>query len=196
MNNQSTALMNVTGTSRSASPSVRGVTPASRLAHIGKWLLPLFLAGCAAYSGSSLKPGISSLEEVLAVMGPPAQQWTNPDHTIQLSYPKGPSGTDSYMAYVNASGRLERIDNVMTEASFAKVKANLTQEEVLRILGPSVPAWTVSFPARRELAWEWRYCSEAGMLTRFDVIFNSDTGRVRSTQSQAETCVGTCKCAN
>ena len=199
MNNQSTALVQLPGASRSASLPVRGAAPASMLAQIWKWLLPLFIAGCAAYGGGSLQPGISSLEEVSAVMGPPAMQWTNPDRTIQLSYPRGPAGTKSFMVYVNASGRFERIENVMADASFARVRADLTKEDVLRILGPSVPAWTVDFPARRELVWEWRYCNNAGLLAKFDVLFDSDTGRVRSTQSAVEGCSpggGTCSCGN
>ena len=195
MRNRLKELSNCPGTSHSPSIQVRAAIAAS--ARIGKWLLPLFLMGCAAYSGTGLKPGSSSLEEVIAVMGPPALQWTNTDRSVQLSYPRGPAGPHSYMAYVDAGGRLERIENVMAEASFARVKADITTEDVLRILGPSVPSWSVFYPSRRELVWEWRYCDYRGMFARFVVLFDSDIGRVRSTQSIEERCPGfSCLCGN
>jgi hypothetical protein len=152
-----------------------------------KWLLPVILFGCASYGGSGLRPGLSSLEEVLAVMGPPARQWTGADSSAQLSYPRGPVGLHSYMVFIDARGRLDRIENVMTAESLAKVKAEMGKEEVLRLLGPPVAEWTVYFPARRELAWEWRYCNSWSMIARFHVRIDNDTGRVRSTMSFDET---------
>jgi len=176
----------VAGRRREASRLVRG---------LAKWLLPMLLIGCASYGDNGLVPGMSTLAEVLATMGTPAMQWKNADQSVQLSYPRGPFGLQSYMVHIGPGGRLERIENVLAQASFAKLKPDLSQDEVLRTIGPPIADWTMYFPARRELAWEWRYCNGRGVSSRFHVLFDSDTGRVRSTMSFDETCVeGGCIC--
>lgn len=151
------------------------------------FLLLLFLAGCAS-DGAGLKPGEATLADVLAAMGKPAMRWENPDRSLQLSFPRGPAGYRSYMVYLGPDGRLQHLENVMTDAAFAKVRPGMSQAEVTRILGPSEPEWTVYFPARRELVWEWRYCDDWSNGARFDVLFDGDSGKVRSTLSRREFC--------
>jgi hypothetical protein len=153
------------------------------------------LCGCASYSGSSLKPGQSTLQDVRSTMGEPAMQWTEPDHSLQLSYPRGPAGFHSYMVYLDPAGRLQRIENVMSPASFYRISPGMTEEQVLRILGPSVPSWTSYFAARRELVWEWRYCDEFSKRARFDVMFDGGSHTVRTSYGVAELCnLDPCEC--
>lgn len=156
-------------------------------------LAALLLAGCASYSGSGLKPGEASLEDVLRVMGQPAMRWQEPDGRLQLAYPRGPMGVHSYMAFIGADGRLQRIENVMDRSAFSRIRAGMGKEQVLRILGPSWPGWTVYFKARDELVWEWRYCDEWSELARFDVLFDAAKETVRSTLSLTESQMGLCK---
>ncbi len=159
------------------------------------FLFVLFISGCASYSGSGLKPGVSSLDDVLHVMGKPVMQWTQPDTSTQLSYPRGPLGFQSYMVYVGADGKLLRIENVMREAAFARIVPGMKQSEVLRVLGPSEPGWTAYYKARDELAWEWRYCDAWRMAARFDVLFDNTTGIVRSSLNRREECgIMNCGC--
>ena len=66
----------------------------------------LLIAACASYSGSNLKPGVSTLPEVVASMGEPAMVWKNPDGSQQLAYPRGPAGTQTFMAYVGPDEKL------------------------------------------------------------------------------------------
>ncbi len=154
------------------------------------------LCGCASYSGADLKPGQSTLADVRASMGEPAAQWTNPDHSMQLSYPRGPAGFHSFMVYLDAEGRLQRIENVMQQDAFYRIAGGMTQTEVTRILGPSVPAWTRYFAARRELVWEWRYCDDWTHAARFDVLFDRDLGTVRTTMGWPENCgLANCICS-
>ena len=39
---------------------------------------------------------------------------------------------------------------------FARIQPDMTQAEVLQLLGPSQPQWTAYFKPRHELVWEWR----------------------------------------
>ncbi|MBW7902295.1 MAG: hypothetical protein H3C26_12490 [Rhodocyclaceae bacterium] len=146
----------------------------------------LFLSACAGYSGRGLVPGVAGEAEVLATMGAPAMRWARPGGGAQLAYPRGPAGVHTYMVFVDAAGRLERIVNVLDAVHFARVQAGMTQDEVLRLLGPPQPQWTAYFPARDELVWEWRYCDSWGEAARFDVLFDGTAKTVRSTLSWTE----------
>lgn len=152
----------------------------------------LLLCACAAYSGSGLKPGVAQLDDVLRVMGQPAMRWQEPDGSLQLAYPRGPMGFHSYMARIGSDGKLQNIENVMDPKAFARIRAGMTKSQVLRILGPSEPSWTVYFKARDELVWEWRYCNDWNAAARFDVLFDGSRETVRSTMSQTESQMGLC----
>lgn len=162
-----------------------------------RWLLAIgmvfLLAGCAAYSGTGLKPGESGLGDVLRIMGQPAMRWENPDGSLQLAYPRGPMGFHTYMAIIGKDGKLQQLDNVLDPKIFSSIQAGMTQSQVLYVLGPPEPAWTVYFKARDELVWEWRYCDEWRAAARFDVLFDGSKGTVRSTMRQTEDIMGLCK---
>jgi hypothetical protein len=152
-------------------------------------LISLFIAGCAAFSsygGGALQPGTSTRDEVLAQLGAPAQVLREEDGGELLAFPRGPMGVHTWMARIGADGRLQELDNVLDPAHFAQIQPGLSQDQVLRILGPSQPQWTVYFKARDELVWEWRYCDDFGEPARFDVLFDGTSGKVRSTIAAPE----------
>ena len=141
----------------------------------------LVLAACAGYSGSNLKPGVSTLPEVVASMGQPAMRWKDADGREQLAYPRGPAGTQTFMAFIAPDGRLERIEGVLDMAHFARIEPGKSDKAaVLRLLGPSPSQWTEYFKARDELVGEWRFCDGLGLRAFFDVLFDATTGIVRS----------------
>jgi UDP-N-acetylmuramate dehydrogenase len=105
----------------------------------------------------------------------------NPDGTSQLAYPFGPSGTQTFMVFVGADGKLQRITGVLNEAQFGLVQAGMTKEQVLRILGPSGALWTQTFPRTNTLAWTWLYCAPGNFQNYFNVMFDVSSGLVRST---------------
>ena len=78
--------------------------------------------------------------------------------------------------------------NVIATPIFAKVTPGMTQDQVIRLLGPSEPRWSAYYKARNEQVWEWRYCDLWNSAARFDVKFDADNGLVRSTQSRREDC--------
>jgi hypothetical protein len=144
----------------------------------------LLLAACASYSGSGLKPGEATLAEVEGVMGTPMMRWKNPDGSLQLAYPRGQAGFHTYMVAIGADGRLASIANVLDSKNFALIQPGMTEEQVLRILGPTTCGKAV-FPARNELVWQWRYLDDFRASAHFFVLFDTATGKVRSTMSMA-----------
>jgi len=143
-------------------------------------LAAFVLSACASYSGSGLKPEQDGLEDVLRTMGKPAMQWRDTDGSIQLSYPRGPSSTESFMVRIGKNGKLQSIRNVLVPETIALIKPGMAQNEVLRILGPSEPTFTIYFKARDELVWDWRYQAEQD-LAHFLVLFDGTKGTVRCT---------------
>lgn len=148
--------------------------------------IALFMAGCASYGGRGLQPGVSTVAEVEAVMGVPALRWAETDGGQSLAFPRGPAGYHTYIARFDAGGRLVDLRNVLEPRVFAQVVEGLTQEEVLRLLGPPVPAWTVYFDRRDELVWEWRFCDDWSEPARFNVLFAGTSGRVTKTMAMTE----------
>ena len=147
---------------------------------ISALIAAMLLAGCASYSGSGLKPGLANLEQVQALMGQPAMRWQDPDGSTQLAYPRGPYGFHTYMVKLGPDGRLQGIENVLDEKSFSRIRAGLSKDEVLRLIGPPDDSRTAYYKARDELAWEWRFRDIYGDPARFIVLFDATAGTVRS----------------
>ena len=149
-------------------------------------LVNILLTACASYSGSTLMPGEARLGDVESLMGPPAMRWQEADGSVQLAYPRGPFGFHTFMVKLGPDGRLQSIVNVLEDQGFAQIRAGLTKEEVLHVLGPPDYDRTVYFKARDELVWDWRFCSNFGAPSRFQVLFDNASGTVRSAMSQIE----------
>ena len=141
----------------------------------------LLVSACAGYDGSDLKPGVSTLPEVRASMGAPALAWKNPDGSQQLAYPRGPESTQTFMAYLGPDGKLQRIEKVLEDAQFHRIRQGMHKDEVLRILGPSGEHWTQFYWRSNEIAWSWLFCNSWNVQEFFDVMFDATTGIVRST---------------
>lgn len=141
----------------------------------------LLLAACASYSGSGLTPGEARLDKVQALMGQPALRWQDADGSVQLAYPRGPAALDTYMVRLAPDGRLQNIANVLDEQTFARIRAGMSKDEVLRLIGPPDHSRSAYFKARDELAWEWRFREIHGNPARFVVLFDASAGRVRGT---------------
>lgn len=147
----------------------------------------LALTGCVSYSGYGLKPGEATTTDVIASMGEPALRWQEPDGRQQLAFPRGPEGTHTFMAYIGADGRLERIESVLEAPYLRRITpGSSTTEDVLRLIGPPESRWTGYFERRDELAWEWRICDDSWHAARFDVLFDGKSGVVRSTMQRQE----------
>jgi len=159
---------------------------------IGILFLVIHLVACKTYFGYELKPGVDHMEKVLDVLGQPAMRWQRGDGTEQLVFPRGPMGYRTYKVTIDKEGRMLGIENVLNENNFTLIQPGMNKEDVLHILGPSQPNWTVYFERRNELVWEWRYCDTWNEAARFNVLFDYTDGTVRSTLSLTESQRGIC----
>ncbi|HXZ50050.1 MAG TPA: hypothetical protein VEG27_13585 [Usitatibacter sp.] len=133
--------------------------------------LAIALAGCAAYSGAGLRPGSSTADDVRRQMGPPGLELAEPAGGRLLIYPKGPLGTQTFIARVDSHGMLESIDQVLDDSHFQAIHEGQTKDEVLRLIGP--PGETMRFPTGN-LAWTYRYVDTWGYTSDFSVTFDPE----------------------
>ena len=133
------------------------------------------LAGCAAYTaygGAGLQPGSSTEAQVRATMGSPALAFANPDGTRLLAYPRGPLGTQTFMVDIDADGRLRAIRQVLNDDTFYRIQPGLTEEDILRMIGP--PGDRMAFSLSGNYAWDYRFVDTWGYTAIFSVTFNRD----------------------
>ncbi len=133
-------------------------------------LVSVLAVGCASYDGSTLKPGVSTEAEVRGVMGQPAAEFPAGDGSRRLAYPHGPLGTRTFMAEVGPDGRVRGVRQVLNDDTFHQVRAGMTRDEILRLIGP--PGDTMAFARLRQTSWEWRYVDTWGYRAIFSVNFD------------------------
>ena len=134
--------------------------------------LVLLLAGCASYDGRGLRPGVSSEAEVRGLMGPPAIELAVDDGGKRLAYPRGPLGTQTFMADIGRDGMLQGVRQVLNDDTFNGIRPGLTRDDILRRIGP--PGETMRFSLSGNTAWDYRFVDTWGYLAVFSVTFNPD----------------------
>jgi hypothetical protein len=134
------------------------------------------LCGCAAYDGFTLRAGASEAE-VRGVMGTPAMEFRDADGSKELVYPRGPMGRQTFVAEVGSDGRLRAVRGVLTDDTFNRIQPGMTQDEILRMIGP--PRDTERFARLDQTAWDWKYTDTWGYPSIFSVMFDRE-GRVVS----------------
>lgn len=134
-------------------------------------LAGLALTACASYSGYGLKPGAATESEVRATMGRPALELPDRQGGKELIYPKGPLGTQTFVAHLDSRGVLAGIDQVLDDDHFRAIREGQTRDDVLRMIGP--PGDTMGFRSGN-YAWQYRFMDSWGYLSDFNVTFNRD----------------------
>ena len=148
---------------------------------LGLTILAL-LAGCASYSGRGLKPGIATETEVRAEMGALAATWKTPGRST-WAYTRGPLGLETFLVRFDASGKLELIEQVLDDDHFARIKAGMTQDDVLHLIGPSFQI--ITYPRTGDTSWDYRYRDTWSQTALFSVIFDQ-ADLVKGTFKQRE----------
>lgn len=143
------------------------------------------LPACDAINLQELKPGVSTAAEVRSRMGNPAQEYRNADGTVTWEFNRQPSGIDCYMITIGPDQIMQKIDQVLTEANFARVVAGMDRDEIRRLLGG--PGWKTTYKNLNEEVWDWRV---KGMIpteeAHFHVHFDIASGLVKTTSRRVE----------
>ena len=137
------------------------------------------LAACA--TPASLAPG-TTLDEAGSRLGNPTGRYSLPGGGTRLQYSNQPFDQSVWNANFDAQGRLTGVEQMMTDAAFARVQSGkYTREDVLRDFGQ--PAETFYYRLRDESAWMYRYHTygnfKAAMFVYFDpsgVVKRTETG--------------------
>jgi hypothetical protein len=119
-------------------------------------LLPCVAVLCACTVFTPL-PG-QTVTELRAGLGEPTAVYTLADGTRRLEYATGPYGRTTWMADLDASGRVRSARQVLTEAHFLELQArapDMGREELLHTLGR--PGEVHKLARGRGEYWAWRY---------------------------------------
>lgn len=140
--------------------------------------LALLLAGCA--SPLSLKPG-TSIDEARAALGRPTAELRLPDGGTRLQFSGQPNNQSVVNADFDAQGRLRIAEEMMTDESFARVRAGKdTQADVLRDFGR--PAQVFHYRLSNETAFMYRYYTHGGFKAAMFIYFDP-AGVVKRTET-------------
>ena len=122
--------------------------------HVAISLAAVLLSNCASYTGSSLVAGKSTAAEVEALMGKPAERLAKPDGGSVLYYPHGPAGRETHAVSIGADGRVQAVEQRLTDANIARlVRGTTTVREVRELFGP--PPTTTRLPRLERVVWEY-----------------------------------------
>jgi len=112
------------------------------------------VSGCASYSGSSLVAGKSTAADVEVLMGKPAERAERPGGGSVLYYPRGPAGRETYAVSIGADGKVQAVEQRLTDANIARlVRGTTAAREVREIFGP--PSTTGRLPRLEREVWEY-----------------------------------------
>jgi hypothetical protein len=117
-------------------------------------LTAALLSGCVSYNGSSLVAGQSTAAEVETLMGKPAERMEKPGGGSVLYYPHGPTGRETFAVTIGADGKVQAVEQRLTDANMAKlVRGTSTTREVRELFGP--PSRTTRYARLDRDVWEY-----------------------------------------
>jgi hypothetical protein len=149
---------------------------------LAAWLA-LSLGGCDDTASRELQPGIATEAQVRDRFGVPGMEWENADGSVTLEYARGPEGVKTWMITLGPDRVLQRIEQVLDDAHFARIQPGMSENEVRRLLGRPGRVRPVLHGSGTE--WQWRF---AGLIANeewhFYVTFDPQGKVVRSERLQ------------
>jgi hypothetical protein len=119
-------------------------------------LVALLATGCASYEGRGLVPGNSTEADVQRVMGQPAEKLAAAGGGSTWFYPHGPMGRDTYAVRIAPDGKVQAVEQVLSEANFPKlIPGQTTSRDAREVLGP--PSRVIRSARQQREIWEYPY---------------------------------------
>lgn len=146
---------------------------------IGAALLP----ACDVVNLQEIKPGLTTAAEVRSRMGEPGFLHWNDDGTATWEYSRQPSGVHCYMISFDHQQIVSKVEQVLNDANYARVRDGMSKDDVRRLLG--IPGSKVVFDNLKEEVWEWRIEGVPSIEeTYFMVHFDTGHGGVKKTSKR------------
>ncbi len=137
-------------------------------------MLCLLLSACSSYAPPQAVIGMSR-DEVVAQMGKPDLELPL-KQGVRLEFPRGPFGRHTWFVYLDASGRVSRAEQVLSEHNFSLITPGMAQDDVRQMLGR--PSELQMLARERGVVWNFRY--ETNSCLWFQVELSLER-QVRST---------------
>lgn len=145
--------------------------------------LACLLGACDDSAVRELQPGVATEAQVRDRFGVPGMEWHNDDGSITLEYARGPEGLKTWMITLGPDRVLQKIEQVLDDAHFARIQPGMSEQEVRRLLGK--PGHVRPSQDKQGAEWEWRF---AGIIAteewHFFVTFDRDNKVLRSDKLQ------------
>jgi hypothetical protein len=125
-----------------------------------------------------IEAGVSTEDDVRRQAGRPEIVWEEEGGGRRLEYPRGPEGATTWMVAIGPDGKVAAIEQVLTAANFARVRAGLSQDDIRRLLGK--PTSIQAFALKQEEVWGYRWWESSQDKAFFNVHFDAG-GRVTHT---------------
>lgn len=146
----------------------------SAMAAIAAAILP----ACDSVVLHDIKPGVTTAVELRAKMGNPGFEFRNEDGSVTWEYSRQPAGVHCYMITLGPDQIVRSLDQVLTEASYAKAREGMTRDQIRRLLGR--PASSVVFDNLREEVWEWHIQGTPhNEETYLNIFFDTSSGLLK-----------------
>lgn len=143
------------------------------------------LPGCDYVNMQEMKPGLTTQAEVRARMGEPGFVHWNDDGTATWEYARQPNGIHCYMISFGRDQVVSKIEQVLNEANYGKVRVGMSKDDIRRLFG--APATKQVFANLGEEIWEWRIEGMPPMEeTYFMVHFDIADGGVKKTSKRVQ----------
>jgi hypothetical protein len=126
------------------------------LAGGGRWslcCLLLCLSACSSYAPPAALLQMSR-GELLARLGPP-ETVRLLDAGTRLEFPSGPFGKQTWFVDLDGQDRVSRVEQVLNEPSFSRIKPGMAQDAVRQLLGR--PSEVQALGRSRGQVWRYRY---------------------------------------
>ena len=115
----------------------------------------LWLAGCASITATP--PG-TPLAQVTAQFGAPTLECTDRQGHDRVIWSQQPLGQYAWGATVDAHGRVQGIEPILTDEHFQVLKQGVwTAEQVRCEFGPPALIDSAGLPSVRQIVWNYRY---------------------------------------
>lgn len=137
--------------------------------------LLLVLGACASIIPASVNIGDTE-SELIAKRGQPTHRYQDGNDRL-LEYALGPWGQKTYMARIDASGKVISFEQVLTDQKFATVKVGeANKDDVLRTIGAPTETSYLSLTALE--VWSYPY-KESGVWNSMMHVHFDRAGIVR-----------------